>query len=172
MRLVSFSVKGYRSLRSVHFDLGQVTVFVRENGAGKSNLYRALQLVKAAAASTNRRASFWRPISRTKDWHRGLPIVSRRDCPAGFGCLSLRVADQRRKAQPRYGASPRGSDGSARACGFRAGRGRAAHGAPGAPADFGKRVGSAWAIRPLSRDRRSFRADTWLALLPRFSKRP
>ena len=49
MRLVSFSAKGYRSLRSVRFDLGQVTVFVGENGAGKSNLYRALQLVKAAA---------------------------------------------------------------------------------------------------------------------------
>ncbi|MHC5233909.1 AAA family ATPase [Brucella sp. LJL56] len=49
MRLVSFTAKGYRSLRSVRFDLGQVTVFVGENGAGKSNLYRALQLVKAAA---------------------------------------------------------------------------------------------------------------------------
>ena len=52
MRLVSFSAKGYRSLRSVRFDLGQVTVFVGENGAGKSNLYRALQLVKAAAQGT------------------------------------------------------------------------------------------------------------------------
>jgi predicted ATPase len=52
MRLVSFSAKGYRSLRSVRFDLGQVTVFVGENGAGKSNLYRALQLVKAAAEGT------------------------------------------------------------------------------------------------------------------------
>ena len=49
MRLVSFSAKGYRSLRSVRVDLGQVAVFVGENGAGKSNLYRALQLVKAAA---------------------------------------------------------------------------------------------------------------------------
>lgn len=49
MRLASFSAKGYRSLRSVRFNLGQVTVFVGENGAGKSNLYRALQLIKAAA---------------------------------------------------------------------------------------------------------------------------
>ncbi|HWT63527.1 MAG TPA: AAA family ATPase, partial [Ochrobactrum sp.] len=52
MRLVSFLAKGYRSLRSVRFELGQVTVFVGENGAGKSNLYRALQLVKAAAEGT------------------------------------------------------------------------------------------------------------------------
>ncbi len=49
MRLASFTVRGYRSLRSVRFDLGGVTVFVGENGAGKSNLYRALQLVKASA---------------------------------------------------------------------------------------------------------------------------
>ncbi len=49
MRLASFPVRGYRSLRSVRFDLGGVTVFVGENGAGKSNLYRALQLVKASA---------------------------------------------------------------------------------------------------------------------------
>lgn len=49
MRLVSFVAKGYRSLRSVNFALGQVTVFVGENGVGKSNLYRALQLVKETA---------------------------------------------------------------------------------------------------------------------------
>ncbi|WP_188824605.1 AAA family ATPase [Brucella endophytica] len=52
MRLTSFSAKGYRSLRSVRLDIGQVSLFVGENGAGKSNLYRALQLVKAAAEGT------------------------------------------------------------------------------------------------------------------------
>ncbi|RCS23629.1 ATPase [Phyllobacterium salinisoli] len=52
MRLTSFSARGYRSLRSVHLEIGQVSLFVGENGAGKSNLYRALQLVKAAAEGT------------------------------------------------------------------------------------------------------------------------
>lgn len=49
MRLISFSAAGYRSLRSIRLDIGQASVFVGENGAGKSNLYRALQLIKASA---------------------------------------------------------------------------------------------------------------------------
>ncbi|MBB6465534.1 putative ATPase [Aminobacter lissarensis] len=49
MRLTSFSAAGYRSLRSIRLDIGQVSVFVGENGVGKSNLYRALQLIKASA---------------------------------------------------------------------------------------------------------------------------
>ena len=52
MRLTSFSAAGYRSLRSIRLDIGQVSVFVGENGVGKSNLYRALQLIKASAQGT------------------------------------------------------------------------------------------------------------------------
>lgn len=52
MRLTSFSAAGYRSLRSIRLDLGQVVVFVGENGVGKSNLYRALQFIKASAEGT------------------------------------------------------------------------------------------------------------------------
>ncbi|MBV8185672.1 MAG: AAA family ATPase [Alphaproteobacteria bacterium] len=42
----------YRSLRSIRFPTGPLTVFVGPNGAGKTNLYRALQLIQAAAAGT------------------------------------------------------------------------------------------------------------------------
>lgn len=52
MRLTSFSAAGYRSLRSIRLDIGQVSVFVGENGVGKSNLYRSLQLIKASAEGT------------------------------------------------------------------------------------------------------------------------
>lgn len=52
MRLTSFSATGYRSLRSIRLDIGQVSIFVGENGVGKSNLYRALQLIKASAEGT------------------------------------------------------------------------------------------------------------------------
>lgn len=52
MRLTSFSAAGYRSLRAIRLDVGQVGVFVGENGVGKSNLYRALQLIKASAEGT------------------------------------------------------------------------------------------------------------------------
>src|ERR1700733_4921284 len=41
---------GYSSLRAIQFPLGRPTVFVGANGAGKTNLYRALQLLQASAA--------------------------------------------------------------------------------------------------------------------------
>lgn len=49
-------VRSYRSLRSVTIDLGQLTVVTGANGSGKSNLYRALELVQAAAAGRFSRA--------------------------------------------------------------------------------------------------------------------
>jgi predicted ATPase len=42
----------YRSLRSIRFPTGRLTVFVGANGVGKTNLYRALQLLQAAAKGT------------------------------------------------------------------------------------------------------------------------
>ena len=46
------SITGYRSLRRIRFPVEPLTVFVGPNGVGKTNLYRALQLVQAAAAGT------------------------------------------------------------------------------------------------------------------------
>src|SRR5579872_7444986 len=52
MRIKEVKVAGYRSLRAIRFPVGQLTVFVGVNGVGKTNLYRALQLLQAAAAGT------------------------------------------------------------------------------------------------------------------------
>jgi predicted ATPase len=41
---------GYRTLRSIRFPVRRLSVFVGANGVGKTNLYRALQLLQAAAA--------------------------------------------------------------------------------------------------------------------------
>lgn len=41
---------GYRSLRAIRFPVGHLGVFVGANGTGKTNLYRALQLLQASAA--------------------------------------------------------------------------------------------------------------------------
>jgi predicted ATPase len=41
---------GYRSLRAIRFPVGHLSVFVGANGSGKTNLYRALQLLQASAA--------------------------------------------------------------------------------------------------------------------------
>ncbi|TCM52242.1 putative ATPase [Rhizobium sp. PP-F2F-G48] len=52
MMLRSMSARNYRSLRSIRMDLGSVNMFIGENGVGKSNLYRALQLVQAAVTGS------------------------------------------------------------------------------------------------------------------------
>lgn len=49
MNLTEISIQGYRSIRAIRFPLDRLTVLVGENGVGKTNLYRALQLVHAAA---------------------------------------------------------------------------------------------------------------------------
>ncbi|MBA1155102.1 AAA family ATPase [Microvirga mediterraneensis] len=43
---------GYRSLRLIRFPVEPLSVFVGANGTGKTNLYRALQLLQSAAAGT------------------------------------------------------------------------------------------------------------------------
>src|ERR1700728_1428614 len=45
-------VEHYRSLRRIRFPAEHLTVFQGANGVGKTNLYRALQLIQAAAAGT------------------------------------------------------------------------------------------------------------------------
>jgi predicted ATPase len=52
MHIREINVVGYRSLRAIRFPVGALTVFVGANGVGKTNLYRALQLLQAAAAGT------------------------------------------------------------------------------------------------------------------------
>jgi predicted ATPase len=52
MRISEISIAGYRSLRAIQFPVGGLTVFVGANGVGKTNLYRSLQLLQAAAAGT------------------------------------------------------------------------------------------------------------------------
>ncbi|CAN5614792.1 AAA family ATPase [soil metagenome] len=77
----------YRSLRSIRFPTGRLTVFVGANGVGKTNLYRALQLLQASAAGTLARelageggmqSTFWAGKRRT-----GQP--ARIALSAGFG---------------------------------------------------------------------------------------
>jgi len=52
LMLSEFHAASYRSLRRIRFPVGRLGVFVGANGVGKTNLYRALQLLQAAAAGT------------------------------------------------------------------------------------------------------------------------
>lgn len=46
------SISDYRSVRRLSLDLAPLTVVVGENGVGKTNLYRALELIRSAATGT------------------------------------------------------------------------------------------------------------------------
>ena len=72
--LLEFSASGYRSLRRIAYPVSNLEVFVGANGVGKTNLYRALELVRAAAANTlggdlaqeGLAAAFWAGTRRSK----------------------------------------------------------------------------------------------------------
>lgn len=49
-QVCEIAAAGYRTLRSIRFPVRRLSVFVGANGVGKTNLYRALQLIQAAAA--------------------------------------------------------------------------------------------------------------------------
>jgi len=49
MQLTALEVSGYRSIKQLAIEVGQLTVVVGANGTGKTNLYRALTLACAAA---------------------------------------------------------------------------------------------------------------------------
>lgn len=66
MPLTRLEVSGYRSIRRLTMPLKQINVLVGANGCGKSNLYRSLYLVCAAANGT---------LARTIAEEGGLPSV-------------------------------------------------------------------------------------------------
>lgn len=52
MGLTSVGITGYRSIRKLTCPVGPLTVLVGNNGVGKTNLYRSLELIQAAARGT------------------------------------------------------------------------------------------------------------------------
>ena len=52
MQLKSVRIEGYRSIRAIRFAVEPLTVLVGKNAVGKTNLYRALSLLQAAATGT------------------------------------------------------------------------------------------------------------------------
>jgi predicted ATPase len=56
MAIEELSVEGYRSIRKVRLKLGRINVLVGPNGVGKTNLYRSMYLLAAAASGELARA--------------------------------------------------------------------------------------------------------------------
>lgn len=73
LRVREFSAVGYRSLRKIACPVSDLDVFVGGNGVGKTNLYRALELIQAAAdnslgrqlAQEGMAAAFWAGARRS-----------------------------------------------------------------------------------------------------------
>ena len=56
MPLTAVTIQGYRSVRRLHLPVDACAVFVGANGVGKTNLYKAMGLLRAAADNTLTRA--------------------------------------------------------------------------------------------------------------------
>jgi predicted ATPase len=56
MSLTAVTIRGYRSVRSLYLPIETCSVFVGSNGVGKTNLYKALGLLRCAADGTTTRA--------------------------------------------------------------------------------------------------------------------
>lgn len=98
LNVATVTAAGYRSLRAIHFPVGRLTVFIGGNGVGKTNLYRALQLLQAAAGGTLARelaaeggmqSALWAGRRRTRDPARiklavGLSPVEDESSAAGY----------------------------------------------------------------------------------------
>lgn len=50
--LTAISIEGYRSIKRIAFPVGHLSVLTGRNGVGKTNLYRALELIQTAALGT------------------------------------------------------------------------------------------------------------------------
>lgn len=110
-----FRAEGFRSLKAIAYPMAGLDVFVGANGVGKTNLYRALELLQAAAA--NRLAT---DIARDGGLQSALWAgLRRRNQPAEVR-LAIGLADpsQRRSGGVAYryeitvGLPPRGPDGA------------------------------------------------------------
>jgi hypothetical protein len=54
--LTAISIQGYRSIQRLHFDVDACSIFIGANGVGKTNLYKALGLLRSAADGNLTRA--------------------------------------------------------------------------------------------------------------------
>ena len=67
--LTAVAVDGYRSVRHIRLPVGHLTVLVGRNGVGKTNLYRALELLAAAARGGLSREIAEEGGIELKRWH-------------------------------------------------------------------------------------------------------
>jgi predicted ATPase len=90
----------YRSLRSIRFPTGRLTVFVGANGVGKTNLYRAVQLLQASAAGTLAREIAAEGGMQSALWAGKRRATSRRASSCPWGSARVRRWRTRTTSRP------------------------------------------------------------------------
>lgn len=103
MAITDLHIRGYRSVRELHLPLGPVNMLVGPNGCGKTNLYRALRLMTAAAEGR---------LARTLADEGGMPSamfagVRKKDEDAG---ILLSVSTEAFRYDLRLGLAPKSAD--------------------------------------------------------------
>ena len=103
MPLTAISIKGYRSIQRLHFDVDACSIFIGANGVGKTNLYKALGLLRSAADGNLTRA-----IAQEGGIESVLWAGKRQGKQAGaHGPVgAVRGPAIRRRSRPAYATSP------------------------------------------------------------------
>jgi len=109
VRIAELHVSGYRSIRDLQLPLGDVNVLIGPNGSGKTNLYRSVQLLAAAARGQLARsialeggmASVLWAGARKKGAVRMAVEVELEHHPLPSACEAPRGADRDLSAPPR-----------------------------------------------------------------------
>ncbi|TAG10167.1 MAG: hypothetical protein EAZ42_04435 [Verrucomicrobia bacterium] len=93
--LKSVQFQGYRSLRDFRMNLGRVTLVTGENGVGKSNVYRALEMVQrmvqgrfaaAVAREGGLPSMLWAGELKKNEKHRAVWTVAHEDFHLSLEC--------------------------------------------------------------------------------------
>ncbi|NGP17183.1 AAA family ATPase [Devosia aurantiaca] len=102
MSLSDLDIAGYRSIRAIRFPLRQLTVLVGGNGVGKTNLYRALELVHGAATGDLSMAIAREGGLASAIWGGKRRVIDQPRLRFEVGLDALLPSSEETSVQPRY----------------------------------------------------------------------
>jgi predicted ATPase len=102
MSIADLDISAYRSIRSIRFPLRRLTVLIGGNGVGKTNLYRALELVQAAATGDLTMALAREGGLKSAMWAGKKRVIDEPRLRFDVGLDTILPGDEDAAYQPRY----------------------------------------------------------------------